>query len=60
MPSLAGRPTTIFTAPDIETAAKVAAVVRTVAHAQTEIWAATEWATFVELMGSLRPASAAA
>jgi hypothetical protein len=50
----------IFTAPDIETAAKVAAIVRTVAHAQTEIWAATEWATFVELMRSLRPASAAA
>jgi hypothetical protein len=45
----------IFTAPDIETAAKVAAIVRTVAHAQTEIWAATEWATFVELMRSLRP-----
>jgi hypothetical protein len=50
----------IFTAPDIETAAKVAAIVRTVAYAQTEIWAATEWATFVELMRSLRPASAAA
>ena len=50
----------IFTAPDVETAAKVAAIVRTVAHAQTEIWAATEWATFVELMRSLRPASAAA
>ncbi|MFZ1106582.1 MAG: hypothetical protein WAN86_27595 [Hyphomicrobiaceae bacterium] len=50
----------ILTAPDIETAAKGAAIVRTVAHAQTEIWAATEWATFVEVMRSLRPASAAA
>jgi hypothetical protein len=52
----------IFTAPNIETAAKVAAIVRAVAHAraQTQIWAATEWATFVELMGSLRPASAGA
>jgi hypothetical protein len=48
----------ILAAPDIETAAIVAAIVRTVAHAQTEIWAATD--TFVELMRSLRPASAAA
>jgi len=50
----------VFTAPDIETAAKVAAIVRTFGHAQTEIWAATEWKTFVDLMRSLPPATAAA
>jgi hypothetical protein len=50
----------IFTAPDIEMAMKVAAIIRTFAHARTEIWAATEWKTFVELMRSLPPATAAA
>lgn len=43
----------IFTAPDIETATKVATIVRTFGHATTEIWAATEWKKFVELTRSL-------
>ena len=33
----------IFTAPDIETATKVATIIRTFGHATTEDWAATEW-----------------
>jgi GYD domain len=33
-------------ASDIETAAKVSALIRTFGHAQTEIWTATEWDHF--------------
>lgn len=40
----------IFTAPDIETAMKVATVIRTFGHATTEVWAATEWDDFVKMM----------
>ncbi len=36
----------IFSAPDIETAMKVATVIRTFGHATTEIWGATEWEKF--------------
>jgi len=43
----------IFHAPDIETAAKVAALVRIYGHAQTETWAAVEWDRFKELVGEL-------
>jgi hypothetical protein len=43
----------IFTAPDIESATKVATVIRTFGHATTEIWAATEWDKFVQLIRSL-------
>ena len=43
----------IFTAPDIETATKVATIIRTFGHATTEIWAATEWDKFVQLVRSL-------
>ena len=46
----------IFQAPDIETATKVATIVRTFGHAETEIWAATEWDTFKELVRYLPPA----
>lgn len=46
----------IFTAPDIETAMKVAAVIRTFGHASTEVWGATEWDNFVKLVSSM-PAS---
>lgn len=40
----------IFTAPDNETAMKVAAIIRTFGHAYTEIWAATKWERFKEIM----------
>jgi uncharacterized protein with GYD domain len=43
----------IFTAPDNATATKVAAIIRTFGHATTEIWAATEWKEFVQLISDL-------
>ncbi|HMA45273.1 MAG TPA: GYD domain-containing protein [Gemmatimonadales bacterium] len=36
----------IFRAPDIETATKVATLVRIGGHAHTEVWAATEWTRY--------------
>jgi uncharacterized protein with GYD domain len=50
----------IFDAPDIETATKVATVIRTFGHATTEVWAATEWDRFVELVRYMPPAAAPA
>jgi uncharacterized protein with GYD domain len=49
----------IFVAPDIETATKVATIIRTFGHAATETWAATEWERFVEIASDLAPASRA-
>jgi uncharacterized protein with GYD domain len=51
----------IFTAPDIESATKVATIIRTFGHATTEIWAATEWEKFSALLRGLpgRPKSSA-
>ncbi|MEP9373645.1 GYD domain-containing protein [Mesorhizobium sp. KR1-2] len=49
----------VFTAPDIATATKVATIIRTFGHATTEVWAATEWDRFVELVRDLPSASAA-
>lgn len=49
----------IFTAPDIATATKVATIIRTFGHATTEVWAATEWDRFIELVRDIPPASAA-
>jgi uncharacterized protein with GYD domain len=43
----------IFRAPDLDTASKVSAVVRTYGHAQTETWAATEWDHFKEVVRTL-------
>jgi uncharacterized protein with GYD domain len=43
----------IFHAPDVETAAKVATLVRTYGRAQTETWAAVEWDRFKELVRGL-------
>lgn len=40
----------IFTAPDYETAMKVATIIRTFGHAFTEIWTATEWERFKEIV----------
>lgn len=46
----------IFDAPDIDTATKVATIIRTFGHAATEIWGATEWSRFKELVRYLPPA----
>lgn len=43
----------IFRAPDIETATKVSTLIRTFGHAQTEIWTATEWERFKEIVREL-------
>lgn len=47
----------IFRAPDVEAATKVATIVRTFGHAQTEIWAATEWERFKEVIRGLPTAA---
>jgi uncharacterized protein with GYD domain len=47
----------IFMAPDNEAATKVATVVRTFGHAETEVWGATEWKKFKELVRYLPPAT---
>ena len=46
----------IFEAPDIETATKVSTLIRTFGHAQTEVWAATQWKRFKEMVRELPPA----
>ena len=43
----------VFVANDIEMAAKISALVRTFGHARTEIWAATEWDRFKEIVRKL-------
>lgn len=43
----------VFRAPDVETATKVATLVRIAGHARTEVWAATEWPRFKEMVRSL-------
>lgn len=43
----------IFTAPDIETATKVATLVRIAGHAHTEVWPATEWTRYKEMVREL-------
>jgi uncharacterized protein with GYD domain len=49
----------IFEAPDNATATKVATIIRTFGHAQTEIWGATAWPEFKALVGYPAPAKAA-
>jgi uncharacterized protein with GYD domain len=43
----------VFVANDIETAARVSTIIRTFGHAQTEIWTATEWDRFKEIVRTL-------
>lgn len=43
----------VFHAPDIETAMRVATIIRTFGHAHTEVWAATEWSRFKEMLHHL-------
>lgn len=47
----------VFEAPDVETATKVATIVRTFGHATTEVWAATPWERYKEIARTL-PAEA--
>jgi uncharacterized protein with GYD domain len=43
----------IFRAPNSDTAFKVATLVRTFGHAYTEIWTATEWQMFKDMVRHL-------
>jgi len=40
----------IFRAPDLETAMKVATIIRTFGHGSTEVWTATEWRDYKEML----------
>ena len=42
-----------FDAPDNEAAMKLATIVRTFGHAQTEVWLATEWQRYKEMVRAL-------
>lgn len=43
----------IFQAPDNDTAFRAAAIIRSFGHADTEIWAATEWSKFKEIIRAI-------
>jgi len=43
----------VFEAPDLENAARVAALVRTFGHATTEVWGALPWERFKETVRDL-------
>lgn len=43
----------VFRAPDVRTATKVATLVRIAGHAHTEVWAATEWPDFRQMVREL-------
>jgi uncharacterized protein with GYD domain len=45
----------VFEAPEVEVATKVSTLIRTFGHAQTEVWTATEWARFKEIVRDLEP-----
>jgi hypothetical protein len=40
----------IFGVPDVETAFKLSAIIRAFRHAKREVWPATEWARFKDLI----------
>lgn len=44
----------LFRAPDIHTASKVSALIRTFGHAHTEIWTAIEWQSFKDTIRELQ------
>jgi len=48
----------VFRAPDVDTATKVSTILRTYGHANTEVWGATEWPRFKDMVHEL-PAVAA-
>lgn len=43
----------IFSAPDIDAALKVSALIRTFGRAHSEIWGATDWGNFKNILHSL-------
>jgi uncharacterized protein with GYD domain len=43
----------LFEAPDFDSAIKVSAIVRTCGHAHTQVWPATHWSRFKELIREL-------
>jgi uncharacterized protein with GYD domain len=43
----------IFSAPDLDTALRVATIVRTYGHSTTEIWTAVEWKNYKDLVRHL-------
>ena len=43
----------VFRAPDTQTAFTVATLVRTLGHAHTEVWGATEWSKFKDMVRDL-------
>ena len=47
----------IFTAPDVDTAAKVSTLIRAYGRAQSEIWAATNWSAFKEMLHGMPQAA---
>jgi uncharacterized protein with GYD domain len=47
----------VFKAPDVETATKVAALIRVLGHSHTEVWSALPWEGFKRMLGTLSQAA---